>query len=71
MPSAKFTQTYENITKMGEKLKAANKSGPSNDEQLQVCKYTLVILPLCLPTVEPPIPRGQVQDHRYCKRKNI
>jgi hypothetical protein len=36
MPSAKFTQTYEKITKMGEKLKAAGKQGPSNDEQLNV-----------------------------------
>jgi hypothetical protein len=36
MPSAKFTQTYEKITKMGEKLKAAGKQGPSNDEQLKV-----------------------------------
>jgi hypothetical protein len=36
MPSAKFTQTYEKISKMGEKLKAAGKSGPSNDEQLNV-----------------------------------
>jgi hypothetical protein len=36
MPSAKFTQTYEKISKMGEKLKAAGKQGPSNDEQLNV-----------------------------------
>jgi diazepam-binding inhibitor (GABA receptor modulating acyl-CoA-binding protein) len=36
MPSAKFTQTYENVSKMGEKLKAAGKQGPSNDEQLHV-----------------------------------
>jgi hypothetical protein len=37
MPSAKFTQTYEAVSKMGEKLKAAGKQGPSNDEQLRVC----------------------------------
>jgi diazepam-binding inhibitor (GABA receptor modulating acyl-CoA-binding protein) len=36
MPSAKFTQTYEAVSKMGEKLKAAGKQGPSNDEQLHV-----------------------------------
>jgi hypothetical protein len=36
MPSAKFTQTYEKVSKMGEKLKAAGKQGPSNDEQLNV-----------------------------------
>jgi hypothetical protein len=36
MPSAKFTQTYEKVSKMGEKLKAAGKQGPSNDEQLKV-----------------------------------
>jgi diazepam-binding inhibitor (GABA receptor modulating acyl-CoA-binding protein) len=37
MPGAKFTETYEKVSKMGEKLKAAGKSGPSNDEQLGVC----------------------------------
>jgi diazepam-binding inhibitor (GABA receptor modulating acyl-CoA-binding protein) len=36
MPSAKFTQTYDAVSKMGEKLKAAGKQGPSNDEQLHV-----------------------------------
>lgn len=36
MPSAKFTETYDKVSKMGEKLKAASKPGPSNDEQLQV-----------------------------------
>jgi diazepam-binding inhibitor (GABA receptor modulating acyl-CoA-binding protein) len=36
MPSAKFTETYEKVSKMGEKLKTAGKSGPSNDEQLKV-----------------------------------
>jgi hypothetical protein len=36
MPSAKFTETYEKVSKMGEKLKAAGKQGPSNDEQLNV-----------------------------------
>jgi hypothetical protein len=36
MPGAKFTETYEKVSKMGEKLKAAGKSGPSNDEQLHV-----------------------------------
>jgi diazepam-binding inhibitor (GABA receptor modulating acyl-CoA-binding protein) len=40
MPSAKFTQTYEKISKMGEKLKAAGKQGPSNDEQLNVRSHT-------------------------------
>lgn len=36
MPSAKYTDTYESVSKMGEKLKAAGKQGPTNDEQLQV-----------------------------------
>ena len=36
MPSAKYTQTYEKVSKMGEKLKAAGKTGPNNDEQLHV-----------------------------------
>jgi hypothetical protein len=40
MPSAKFTQTYEAVSKMGEKLKAAGKQGPSNDEQLHVRRYS-------------------------------
>lgn len=41
MPSAKFTQTYEKISKMGERLKAEGKSGPSNDEQLEVCAHLI------------------------------
>jgi hypothetical protein len=44
MPSAKFTQTYEAVSKMGEKLKAAGKQGPSNDEQLKVCLASPVLL---------------------------
>ncbi len=36
MPSAKFTETYEKISKMGTRLKEAGKQGPSNDEQLEV-----------------------------------
>jgi hypothetical protein len=36
MPSAKYTETYQKVSKMGEKLKAAGKQGPSNDEQLNV-----------------------------------
>ncbi|KAF1913191.1 acyl-CoA-binding protein [Ampelomyces quisqualis] len=42
MPSAKFTQTYEKISKMGGKLKAAGKQGPSNDEQLSLYAYAKV-----------------------------
>jgi diazepam-binding inhibitor (GABA receptor modulating acyl-CoA-binding protein) len=41
MPSAKYTETYQKVSKMGEKLKAAGKQGPTNDEQLSVC-YTSV-----------------------------
>ena len=37
MPSAKYTETYQKVSKMGEKLKAAGKQGPTNDEQLSVC----------------------------------
>lgn len=51
MPSAKFTQTYEKITKMGEKLKAAGKQGPSNDEQLNV-RPTIRPLPSRLPPLQ-------------------
>jgi hypothetical protein len=46
MPSAKFTQTYEKVSKMGEKLKAAGKQGPSNDEQLHVRFPSLQLLPI-------------------------
>ncbi|KAH7072365.1 acyl-CoA-binding protein [Paraphoma chrysanthemicola] len=42
MPSAKFTETYEKVSKMGEKLKAAGKTGPSNDEQLHLYAYAKV-----------------------------
>lgn len=37
MPSAKYTEVYQKIRDMGDKLKAASKQGPSNDEQLKVC----------------------------------
>jgi hypothetical protein len=37
MPSAKYTEVYKKVSSMGEKLKAAGKQGPSNDEQLKVC----------------------------------
>jgi diazepam-binding inhibitor (GABA receptor modulating acyl-CoA-binding protein) len=36
MPSAEFTDVYKKVSAMGEKLKAAGKQGPSNDEQLNV-----------------------------------
>lgn len=36
MPGAKYTDTYKKVSAMGEKLKAAGKQGPSNDEQLHV-----------------------------------
>lgn len=36
MPSAKYTETYQKVSAMGEKLKKAGKQGPSNDEQLHV-----------------------------------
>lgn len=39
MPSEKFTDVYKKISAMGDKLKAAGKQGPSNDEQLQVCLF--------------------------------
>ncbi|KAF2824267.1 hypothetical protein CC86DRAFT_468434 [Ophiobolus disseminans] len=42
MPSAKFTQTYEKVSKMGEKLKTAGKPGPSNDEQLNLYAHAKV-----------------------------
>jgi diazepam-binding inhibitor (GABA receptor modulating acyl-CoA-binding protein) len=44
MPSAKYTETYQKVSKMGEKLKAAGKQGPSNDEQLSV-RVALVVTP--------------------------
>ena len=45
MLSAKYTQTYEKVSMMGEKLKAAGKQGPSNDEQLNVRFSLLQELP--------------------------
>jgi len=36
MPGAKYTETYKKVSAMGEKLKAAGKQGPTNDEQLHV-----------------------------------
>lgn len=36
MPSAKYNEVYQKIRDMGDKLKAAGKQGPSNDEQLKV-----------------------------------
>lgn len=42
MPGAKYTQTYQKVSAMGEKLKAAGKPGPSNDEQLKVCPSFLL-----------------------------
>ncbi|KAF2125071.1 hypothetical protein P153DRAFT_426085 [Dothidotthia symphoricarpi CBS 119687] len=42
MPSAKYTETYKKISAMGEKLKAAGKQGPSNDEQLHLYAYAKV-----------------------------
>ena len=36
MPSAAYTEVYKKVSAMGEKLKAAGKQGPSNDEQLKV-----------------------------------
>ncbi|EOA83934.1 hypothetical protein ACJQWK_01273 [Exserohilum turcicum] len=42
MPSEKFTDVYKKISAMGDKLKAAGKQGPSNDEQLQLYAYAKV-----------------------------
>ena len=39
MTGAKYQETYKKVSAMGEKLKKAGKSGPSNDEQLQVCVF--------------------------------
>ena len=36
MTGAKYNETYKKVSAMGEKLKAAGKQGPSNDEQLHV-----------------------------------
>ncbi|KAF1834031.1 hypothetical protein BDW02DRAFT_551214 [Decorospora gaudefroyi] len=42
MTGEKYTETYKKVSAMGEKLKAAGKSGPSNDEQLQLYAYAKV-----------------------------
>ncbi|KAJ4363140.1 hypothetical protein N0V83_010260 [Neocucurbitaria cava] len=42
MPGAKYTETYKKVSAMGEKLKAAGKQGPTNDEQLQLYAYAKV-----------------------------
>lgn len=42
MPSAEYTEVYQKIRQMGEKLKAAGKQGPSNDEQLCLYAYAKV-----------------------------
>ncbi|CAI9635948.1 acyl binding protein [Alternaria burnsii] len=42
MPGAKYTETYQKVSAMGEKLKAAGKQGPSNDEQLKLYAYAKV-----------------------------
>jgi diazepam-binding inhibitor (GABA receptor modulating acyl-CoA-binding protein) len=42
MPSAKYTEVYKKVSQMGEKLKAAGKQGPSNDEQLSLYAYAKV-----------------------------
>ncbi|KAF1945001.1 hypothetical protein EJ02DRAFT_451841 [Clathrospora elynae] len=42
MAGAKYTETYKNVSTMGEKLKAAGKQGPSNDEQLGLYAYAKV-----------------------------
>jgi len=47
MPGAKYTETYKKVSAMGEKLKAAGKQGPSNDEQLHV-RVFLFTLPRTL-----------------------
>jgi hypothetical protein len=51
MPGAKYTETYKKVSAMGEKLKAAGKQGPSNDEQLHVriCLFFLFTLALFYP----------------------
>jgi hypothetical protein len=47
MTGAKYNDTYKKVSTMGEKLKAAGKQGPSNDEQLHVR------LPIHTPTSNP------------------
>ncbi|OAL47922.1 hypothetical protein IQ07DRAFT_589407 [Pyrenochaeta sp. DS3sAY3a] len=42
MPSAKYTETYNKINAMGEKIKAAGTAGPSNDEKLALYAYAKV-----------------------------
>ncbi|CAO2652897.1 Nn.00g023080.m01.CDS01 [Neocucurbitaria sp. VM-36] len=42
MPGAKYTETYKKVSAMGEKLKAAGKQGPTNDEQLHLYAYAKV-----------------------------
>ncbi|KNG52059.1 acyl binding protein [Stemphylium lycopersici] len=42
MPSAKYTEVYQKVSEMGTKLKTAGKSGPSNDEQLNLYAYAKV-----------------------------
>jgi len=42
MPSAEYTDVYKKVSAMGEKLKAAGKQGPSNDEQLKLYSFAKV-----------------------------
>ncbi|OIC15116.1 hypothetical protein A7L51_19765, partial [Acinetobacter baumannii] len=42
MTGAKFQDTYKKVSAMGEKLKKAGKSGPTNDEQLQLYAYAKI-----------------------------
>ena len=48
MPSAKYTETYQKVSKMGEKLKNAGKQGPSNDEQLSVHPPSPILVSMSL-----------------------
>jgi hypothetical protein len=41
MTGAKYNEAYKKVSTMGEKLKAAGKQGPSNDEQLHVRPFPL------------------------------
>lgn len=43
MTGAKYQEVYKKVSAMGEKLKAAGKTGPSNEEQLQVCFLFLTL----------------------------
>lgn len=52
MPSAKYSEVYQKIRDMGDKLKAAGKQGPSNDEQLKVC-FTVSIPSFLFPWKNP------------------